>query len=528
MKYKEGGSMLMSRCEFMRSCAAITAGLPFAAQAEGLSRNASVRKFHLSISPDALNADHDLLKTVHAAGVSDIWLTGYMFGSWHYPLEEIRKWADRVEKEGMAAHIINIPLGHPGSVAGDMPPDWKPGVRPNGSGYYGTSLHPPATCENADAMRRIESAGFTRVFLDDDFRLAQSPGAIGGCFCDYHRDLFMRESGFLPEKWKELLDAVTHRNLTPELDAWLSFSCDQLTNSFRIQQKSAPKVQVGIMVMYLGSEKAGIRLSDYRNTPFRVGEMMFDDDSFGSIKAKTNELFSALFHRRFVRPELAFSETTAYPADRLSAANMAAKLTVSTIADVRNTMYMSGLTAFPRTYWESLGPAMKKQEGIHRRIAGHQLRGPFKHYWGERSRKVGDDNPFSLFLAMGIPFEVIDTPAHDGWTFLSDFDARVPGGLLSAGTVFVSRKESDTQIREGRVLSESLEPLFAFKREIAPRLSGTPYVEEKTPVVCAWYPTAHAVLLWNLTEERQTLTVRRGDVRRSISVDALDSVLMEA
>ena len=52
--------------------------------------------------------------------------------------------------------------------------------------------------------------------------------------------------------------------------------------------------------MYLGAEKAGIRLADYADVPFRVGEFMFDDESFNPVKGKTDELFSSLFHRRFV------------------------------------------------------------------------------------------------------------------------------------------------------------------------------------------------------------------------------------
>jgi hypothetical protein len=65
---------------------------------------------------------------------------------------------------------------------------------------------------------------------------------------------------------------------------------------------------------------------------------MFSDKNFSPVKGKTDELFSSLFHRRFVKPTLAFSETTAYPANQLSAKNMAAKLHISTISDVRNTM----------------------------------------------------------------------------------------------------------------------------------------------------------------------------------------------
>jgi len=118
-------------------------------------------------------------------------------------------------------------------------------------------------------------------------------------------------------------------------------------------------------VTLVGAEKAGIRLTDYRGVPLRVGEMMFNDEGFGTVKGKTDELYSCLFHRRFVTPELAYSETTAYPSDKLSAANMAAKLAVSTIADVRNTMFMSGLTAFPMAHWDVLGPAMRHHAALH-------------------------------------------------------------------------------------------------------------------------------------------------------------------
>ena len=304
------------------------------------------------------------------------------------------------------------------------------------------------------------------------------------------------------------------------LRAWVEFTCDQLTACFRAQQQAAPAVQLGNMVMYLGAEKAGIRLGDYRDVPFRVGELMFDDRSFAPVKGKTNELFSSLFHRRFARPELAYSETTAFPANRLSAANMAAKLAVSTISDVRNTMFMSGSTAFPREHWQTLGPAMKRHAELHRRIAGHTPRGPLKHFWGEASRYVGDDNPYSLFLALGIPFEVTAEPASDGFTFLSGADARALGNLRSPGTVFVARSASGSP--GVRVVPEALDTLLELKREMLAQLEEVPYVEGESPVVCGWYPTARGVLLWNLSERREEFGLRYRGSRRTISVDGLD------
>ncbi len=461
----------------------------------------AVRRYHLSISADALDADPELLGIVRNAGVTDVWIGGFHYGHWYYTPERIDRLLRAVVKTGMAAHVINVPLGHPGDSLGATtgqlplvpPPHWKQGVRLDGKVHWGNSLHAPATEENAAAARRMSDLGIKRIFLDDDFRLAQGPGLIGGCCCDQHIEEFRRLHGYGASGKDELIEAATKRELTPVLRAWVDYTCDQLSGCFRAIQKAAPAVDLGIMVMWMGSEKAGIRLTDYRNVPFRVGELMFDDKSFGRIKGKSDELFSSLFHRRFAQPKLAYSETTAFPANRLSAANMAAKLAVSTLSDVRNTMFMSGATVFPRTHWETLGPAMRKHARLHARVAGHTPRGPFKHHWGERSRYVSNDRPNSLFLAAGVPFEVIDRPTREGWTFGDQ-----PG------------------------VPETLPELFALKRRIMPQLGSVPYVEDEKPVVCSWLPTARTVLLWNLSEGREELTLRYRGQRRSVAIEGLD------
>jgi hypothetical protein len=506
------------------------------APASGFAAAAAGRTFHLSISTEALDADPELLGMISAAGITDVWIGGFLYGHWYYSLDMIRPWRRRIERQGMAAHVINVSLGHPGDSLGSRsgrvpltpPPHWKMAVLPDGNTYCGTSLHEPATAENCQALRRIQAEGVKRVFLDDDFRLARGPGIIGGCFCPEHKKAFLRRTGLGEPKWDELLADVRRRRLTPLLRAWVDFTCDQLTACFRAQQKAAPQIQLGTMVMYFGAEKAGIRLTDYGDVPARVGELMFCDDDFGRTKGKTDELFSVLFHRRFFRPELAYSETTAYPAHRLSARNMAAKLATSTIADVRNTMFMSGLTAFPREHWRTLGPAMKRHARLHQALAGQVPRGPLKHFWGRASRYVGDDNAFSLFLALGVPFEVTAAPAADGWTFLSDADALAVDQFGPAGTRLVARPQAGLSQRV-RQVPESLPELFSLKREMLPQLQGEriPYVEGETPAVCAWYPAARAVLLWNLTEQPQQLMLRCGAGRRSVHIDALDVALIE-
>jgi hypothetical protein len=117
--------------------------------------------------------------------VTDVWLTGFLYGHWISPLEEFfPHWRQKIERRGMSAHLINVPFGHPGDSLGAKsgnlpltPPEhWRLAVRPDGTTYAGTSLHPPSTEENCAAIRRIQAAGVKRVFLDDDFRLARGPG----------------------------------------------------------------------------------------------------------------------------------------------------------------------------------------------------------------------------------------------------------------------------------------------------------------------------------------------------------------
>jgi hypothetical protein len=130
---------------------------------------------------------------------------------------------------------------------------------------------------------------------------------------------------------------------------------------------------------------------------------------------------------------------------------------------------------------------------LHAGIAGHRPSGPFKHNWGEHSRYVGDDRPFSLFLAAGEPFEVCDTLPPEGWTFLSDTDA---AAQQSSGTERITR----------RTVPETLDG--ALKRRIKDRLTNVPHIEDDEPAVCSWLPTARRVLVWDLVPQRRTLTVR--------------------
>jgi len=533
----EHDRLIMKRRTFLQMSAAfgagVCAGWPSVQAGAGGTRQ---RKYHASLSIQALEENPDLLPTVVRAGVDAVWVAAFLQGTWHYPPETVALWKKRIEDAGIAMHHITVPLGHPSFT--ETAPDymdgaqylpWQAGMRPDGRRYHGVCVHPPAAEVNRDAVDALYKAAPGTIFLDDDFRLAPSPHDIGGCFCEKHREAFLKKHGYSDTQWAELIDSVNQRSLTPLVRAWLENACDELTACFRVQQQAVPEGMLGIMIMYFGSEKAGIRLSDYAEVPVRVGEFMFSDDVFTPVKGKTDELFSALFHRRYVRPENAYSETTAWPPDGLSVTNLAAKFAISTIADVRNTMLMSGITPYPIDYWDTLAAAIKNHAPMHECLAGHVLRGPFKHYWGERSRWVGDSNPFSLFLAVGIPFEVSNEEmAEDGYTFLSDADARAvaEGKLKTRGSVLICRHNPGITTAVARHVEESLDALFALKHELIPGLCDVPYVVEDLPVVCAWYPTAETVALWNLLEQEQRYTVSFKGKTFSVTVAPLGMRLL--
>lgn len=504
----------------------------------------NIRTFNLSISSGSLDKDPEIFDIISRSGITDVWLTGYINGYWYYPVERIVFWKERFLKTGISAHIIHIPLGHPfnlsasaksnslgidGEIPNITPKHWKKKTGIDGSLFSGVSIHPPIIEENIKAIKRIKEFGFKKVFLDDDFRLGIYPGMIGGCFCTEHKKEFIYKYGYSENSWNDLLHAIKQRDLTETLNSWINYNCDQLTASYKLMQTSVKDVQIGNMVMYLGAEKSGIRLNDYEGSLLRVGELMFDDKSFGTVKGKTDELFSSLFHRRYVAPELAFSETTAYPPEKLSAKNLAAKLNISLISDVRNTMFMSGLTPFPREYWSTLSPAMNKSASLHAKVAGKIPRGPFKHYWGEESRYVGNDRPYSLFLAAGVPFEVTDNLNINGWTFMAEYDAKaiITGKFKTGGANLIHGIEDFKENKKLEYLPETLKDIFLFKQKILPELVNVPYVVEELPVVCTWYPEINSILLWNLSEECKKLTVKFKNQVYNIIAGGLNSELVK-
>jgi hypothetical protein len=108
--------------------------------------------------------------------------------------------------------------------------------------------------------------------------------------------------------------------------------------------------------------------------------------------------------------------------------------------------------------------------------------------------------------------------------FLADSDARriATRQIKKTGTAtLVYRPDAQVQIERGRAVAESTAELASLKQVILRQTGGYPYVEEDEPVVCAWYPTAGAVLLWNLAERPQTVTLNLTKINRGRQTVAL-------
>ncbi|MBQ1455405.1 MAG: hypothetical protein IIZ25_06125 [Thermoguttaceae bacterium] len=455
------------------------------------------------------------------AGVTDIWFTHYVQGSWFQDWDSFDKMADKVKSMGMTPHVVSVSFGHP-SFKG--PEGWKPSHYLSGDVLYGASCHAPADTDCVRYHRAlVDHCGPCDIFMDDEFRCAQGPANIGGCICPECRDDFLKTTGFPAERWEALLDDLRASRNIPEVRLWIDYQCDRFSKIFRDTEELSPEADFGLMVMGMGSERAGIRLEDYRNKLLRVGEWMFTDAEYNPTKNKTIELFSSLFHTRFSIPGRLFSETSIIRP--LSAENLTSKLSVATLSEVRNTMYFCPI---PAEYWKLLAPRMKKEAFFHERILNQKARGPFKHFWGIDDRYMAGYDAFSLFLALGVPFEVCDTLPDDGWVFLGNASAEAleSGGLEPTGAKLLARVASPS----GRFteIPESFEDLFALRRTLLDgfREKLVPYVEEETPVVLSEYPGSKTIYIWNIEPKEKTIHVRKGEETVALSLLPLDSAMV--
>ncbi|MCZ7634880.1 MAG: twin-arginine translocation signal domain-containing protein [Verrucomicrobia bacterium] len=106
----------LSRRDWLKASAAAGAllpALPLLAADRG-----QVRAYHLCLTPAVVEQDLELLRMIRDAGVSAVWLAGFFYGHQPFPPEQLRRARQRLHEAGLEAHLVNVPLGHPGDSLG--------------------------------------------------------------------------------------------------------------------------------------------------------------------------------------------------------------------------------------------------------------------------------------------------------------------------------------------------------------------------------------------------------------------------
>src|SRR3954469_11850687 len=106
---------MLTRRDFLATTSAVT----LAAWGSRLSADEkSVRSYHVCLAADVIAKTPEILKTVHDAGCSHVWIAGFFYGHWPYSKDMLRSCKEKIEQAGMSAQAINVPLGHPGDSLG--------------------------------------------------------------------------------------------------------------------------------------------------------------------------------------------------------------------------------------------------------------------------------------------------------------------------------------------------------------------------------------------------------------------------
>jgi hypothetical protein len=127
----------------------------------GAAPLSSPRRYHLSISHEAIESDPAVVELARDAGVRTIWLASFLYGYWYSPPEEVRKMRERIVRLGLSAEVINVPLGHPGDSLGAMngnvplgpPGRWKLAVGLDGREHKNSWGVGSPPCRRASKLR---------------------------------------------------------------------------------------------------------------------------------------------------------------------------------------------------------------------------------------------------------------------------------------------------------------------------------------------------------------------------------------
>lgn len=268
------------------------------------------------------------------------------------PPETAAKARNLLIDDGFDVIGIGVPLGHPEGL--DTPhftfhEGWH--IRhdiDDNEVRWCNAITPQLIADVRGNVEKLKELGFDKMIWDDDLRQGNHEGDVQGCFCD---SCLAEFSCLLGEKiTREMLRPVLREDaagLTAEQlylrEKWMDFTCDRITRFMR--ETTVPGVQNGIMIMHNGDRRHGLDIAAIQKAVpdciFRVGELMFDDESFEVPENRRSLVRSILRHKALMGdPAKIFSESTAYPHSALTPENLRRKIVLERRCGLENICLM--------------------------------------------------------------------------------------------------------------------------------------------------------------------------------------------
>jgi len=476
--------------------------------------------FNICVHPVEFMEDRNLGKMLVDNGIEKVWLAGWFYGQWSYDRANLVEARSMAQAAGLKTALVNVPLGHPGNSLGEVeklvpltiPNHWRYRLNVDGQEVrHCGCLNDASWKDNLASLREAHEMGFREVFMDDDLRLSVGPGVIGGCFCPDCLTRYKAITRATDAEIVEIRRQVKGRIRGEALMRWLKFHGDRLTAFLNECNAIAPDLSVGIMVMYMGWEQAGIQLDALRHRLFRVGEGHFDDNSFGSVHGKLTEVASAMFHMCYADPRLVYSESTAFPPTGLSAENVGRKIAVALMAGVPNVMFMSGIRMFPKAYWPTLKQHIQRARDVWARLPAERPTGLVRLWFGPGARSIAPGWPLVDCLGLGIPVEAVNDVTAPGVYLVQAEDVpflpeKVTGDDRTTIVTNSVRKPVNAKCR-WLDAGKDWPDRWRLKQEILASAGNAPHVAGTTPVVARWFRKSASLLLWNVNNAEQTVDV---------------------
>ena len=320
-----------------------------------------------------------MLAEMKTAGVDVLWLFCYFYGHFASTFAEMSLAKKVLEDHGFEVQAINVPLGHGGnafdpsdnSVDLSIGEGWLNRVDINGTRQSCCTCLTEKVIEDTKKVAlSIKDLGITKIFYDDDLRLAHWGKNVQGCFCDNCIAQFNKtaNTNFSRDNLREIIKnpGQTESDLAV-VEAWMDYNCNKIIRF--LKEVTVDGITSGIMVMHNGDRRHGIDIpricAEIPDTLIRVGEGHFDDKAFEHKDAQASLTASISTHLALTGDTTrCYSESTVYPKFALTPENWIEKMRLEIKLGLRNIFLMGGTWYLAPAYWAALRDALPELETL--------------------------------------------------------------------------------------------------------------------------------------------------------------------